>query len=130
MRTRTVIGVALGAAALAVLFRLPFLHAPLTTDEGGYAEAARLWSRGDTLYRDIWVDRPQGLLLVFRAVVAAESSPDVIRWAAMLVGAATVVATFCLALRLVSRTAAIAAALLMATAGASPFVESFTLAGE
>jgi hypothetical protein len=125
-----VIGVALGAAALAVLFRLPFLHAPLTADEGGYAEAARLWARGDTLYRDIWVDRPQGLLLVFRAVVAAGSSSDVIRGAAMLVGAATVVATFLLALRLVGRTAAIAAAVLMATAGTSPFVESFTLAGE
>jgi hypothetical protein len=130
VRTRTLIGVALGAAGLAVLFRLPFLHAPLTADEGGYAEAARLWARGDTLYRDIWVDRPQGLLLVFRAVVAAGSSPDVIRGAAMLVGAASVVATFFLALRLVGRTAAISAALLMATAGASPFVESFTLAGE
>jgi hypothetical protein len=130
VRTRTIIGAALGAAALAVLFRLPFLHAPLTADEGGYAEAVRLWARGDTLYRDIWVDRPQGLLLVFRAVVSAGSSPDVIRGAAMLVGAAAVVATFLLALRLVSRTAAIAAAALMATAGASPFLESFTLAGE
>ncbi len=130
MRTRVTVGVALAAAALAVLLRLPFLHAPLTADEGGYAEAARLWARGDTLYRDIWVDRPQGLLFAFRAVVAAGSSPDVIRVAALLVGAAVVVATFFLALRLVSRTAAIAAALLMATAGASPFVESFTLAGE
>jgi 4-amino-4-deoxy-L-arabinose transferase-like glycosyltransferase len=130
VRTRTAIGVALGAAALAVLVRLPFLDAPLTADEGGYAEAARLWARGATLYRDVWVDRPQGLLLVFRAVVAAGSSPDVIRGAAMLVGAASVVATFFLALRLVSRTAAIAAAVLTATAGASPFVESFTLAGE
>ena len=35
-----------------------------------------------------------------------------------------------LALRLVGRRAAFAAALLMATAGASPFLESFTLAGE
>ena len=35
---------ALGAA-LAVAWRLPFLHAPLTADEGGYAEVARLWSR-------------------------------------------------------------------------------------
>ncbi len=122
--------VGLGAAALAVLFRLPFLSAPLTADEGGYAEAARLWGRGDTLYRDIWVDRPQGLELVFRAVVAAGSSPDVIRGAAALVGALCVVATLLVALRLVGRTAAFAAALLMATAGASPFLESFTLAGE
>lgn len=124
------IAVAAGAAALAVLMRLPFVTAPLTADEGGYAEAARLWARGDTLYRDIWVDRPQGLVLVFRAVVAAGSSPDVIRGAAALVGALCVVGTLVLALRLVDRTAAYAAALLMATAGASPFLESFTLAGE
>ncbi len=122
--------VAVGTAALAVLLRLPFLSAPLTADEGGYAEAARLWARGDTLYRDIWVDRPQGLELVFRAVVAAGSSPDVIRGAAALVGALCVVATLVLALRLVGRTAAYATALLMATAGSSPFLEAFTLAGE
>jgi hypothetical protein len=118
------------AAVLAVLFRLPFLSAPLTADEGGYAEAARLWGRGDALYRDIWVDRPQGLEVVFQAVVAAGSSPDVIRGAAMLVGALSVVATLVLALRLAGRTCAVATALLMATAGASPFIESFTLAGE
>ena len=122
--------VAIGTATLAVLVRLPFLGAPLTADEGGYAEAARLWARGDTLYRDIWVDRPQGLELVFRAVVAVGSSPEVIRGAAALVGALCVVATLLLALRLVGRTAAFAAALLIATAGASPFIEAFTLAGE
>ena len=122
--------VGVAAAALAVLVRLPFVGAPLTTDEGGYAEAARLWARGDTLYRDVWVDRPQGLELVFRAVIAFGSSPDVIRGAAALVGALCVVATMVLALRLVGRRAAFAAALLMATAGASPFLESFTLAGE
>ena len=31
------------AAALAVAVRLPFVHAPLTADEGGYGEVARLW---------------------------------------------------------------------------------------
>ena len=122
--------VAIGTATLAVLVRLPFLGAPLTADEGGYAEAARLWARGDTLYRDIWVDRPQGLELVFRAVVAVGSTPEVIRGAAALVGALCVVATLLLALRLAGRTAAFAAALLIATAGASPFIEAFTLAGE
>ena len=43
MSRRTVILVGLGAAALAVLLRLPFFGTPLTADEGGYAEAARLW---------------------------------------------------------------------------------------
>src|SRR2546422_234455 len=37
------------AVALAVLVRLPFWKAPLTADEGGYAEVARLWSHGAVL---------------------------------------------------------------------------------
>jgi hypothetical protein len=41
----------------------------MTTDEGGYLAIARAWSRGAGLYRDVWVDRPQGLLVVFRGLV-------------------------------------------------------------
>src|SRR6476659_5430870 len=53
------------AACLAFLLRLPYVTVPLTADEGGYAEVARLWARGAALYDrvdGIWVDRPQGLL--------------------------------------------------------------------
>lgn len=123
--------VALAAAGLAVLVRLPFFGAPLTADEGGYAEAARLWDRGATLYRDVWVDRPQGLVLIFRAVLQVGTSTDAIRAAAALAAAISVLATMLLAFRLTRlRTTALACGLLMATAGASPFLESFTLAGE
>jgi hypothetical protein len=123
--------VALGAAALAVLLRLPFFGAPLTADEGGYAEAARLWGRGATLYRDIWVDRPQGLTLVFRGVLELGRSTDVIRGVAAAFGVLSVLGTMLLAYRLTRRrTTAVACGLLMATAGASPFLEAFTLAGE
>jgi 4-amino-4-deoxy-L-arabinose transferase-like glycosyltransferase len=123
--------VALAAAALAVLVRLPFFGAPLTADEGGYGEAARLWDRGATLYRDIWVDRPQGLELIFRSVLQIGSSTDTLRAAAAVVGALSVLATMLLAYRLTARrTTALACGLLMATFGASPFIESFTLAGE
>lgn len=128
---RTTLLVVLAAAALAVLLRLPFFGAPLTADEGGYAEAARLWGHGATLYRDIWVDRPQGLILVFRGVLQLGSSPDVIRGVAAAAGVLSVLATMLLAVRLTrSRTVALAAGLLMATAGTSPFLEAFTLAGE
>jgi 4-amino-4-deoxy-L-arabinose transferase-like glycosyltransferase len=128
---RTAILVALAAVALAVLLRLPFFGAPLTADEGGYAEAARLWEHGATLYRDVWVDRPQGLILVFRGVLQLGSSTDLIRAVAAVVGALSVLATMLLAFRLTGlRIVAFAAGLLMATAGASPFLESFTLAGE
>ena len=123
--------VALAAAALAVLVRLPFFGAPLTADEGGYAEAARLWDHGATLYRDIWVDRPQGLVLIFRGVLQIGSSTDAIRAVAAIVGALSVLAAMLFAFRLTGRrTTALACGLLMATFGASPFLESFTLAGE
>src|SRR5581483_959164 len=128
--SRVTAGVALAAAALSVLVRLPFFGAPLTADEGGYAEVARLWGRGATLYRDIWVDRPQGLVLIFRGVLQIGSSTETIRAAAAFVGALSVVATMVLAYRLGGRRAALAGGLLMATFGASPFLESFTLAGE
>ena len=122
---------ALGAAVPAVLLRLPFWHAPLTADEGGFAEVARLWDRGAVLYRDIWVDRPQGLLLVFRGVVhLGGGSTEVIRAVAAAVGVLVVLATMLLALRLAGRITAVLAGLLAATVGASPFVESFTLSGE
>ncbi len=109
---------------------MPFWDAPLTADEGGYAEAARLWERSDTLYRDVWVDRPQGLVLVFRAILHVGGSPDTLRAAASIVAALAVVATIAVAFRTVGRITGYAAGVLMATAGSSPFVESFTLAGE
>jgi 4-amino-4-deoxy-L-arabinose transferase-like glycosyltransferase len=128
---RTPALLALAAAGLAVLVRVPFWGTPLTADEGGYAEAARLWERGDALYRDVWVDRPQGLVLVFRAVLHLDGgSPGVIRAVAAVVAALVVLATMLVARRLAGTIAACACGLLMATVGASAFLESFTLAGE
>src|SRR5438034_1154401 len=119
------------AVALAVLVRLPFWNAPLTADEGGYAEVARLWSHGATLYGGAWVDRPQGLILVFRALHLFGGSPLAMRAAAAVVAALVVAATMLLTLRLArGRITAVTAGLLAATVGTSPFIESFTLSGE
>src|SRR5437660_2538471 len=119
------------AVALAVLVRLPFWKAPLTADEGGYAEVARLWSHGAILYDGAWVARPQGLIVVFRAVHLIGGSPLTMRAAAALVSALVVAATMLLTLRLArGRITAVTAGLLAATVGASPFIESFTLSGE
>jgi 4-amino-4-deoxy-L-arabinose transferase-like glycosyltransferase len=111
--------------------RIPFWHAPLTADEGGYAEVARLWERGAHLYRGAWVDRPQGLILAFRALLASGGGSTVsMRLVAALVSIAVVLATMALATRLCGSIEAAATGLLLATFGASPFIESFTLAGE
>ncbi|MCA1706234.1 MAG: hypothetical protein LC808_24410, partial [Actinobacteria bacterium] len=58
---------------------------PLTSDEGGYAVVTRLWSDGAELYDEAWADRPQGLLLVFRAVLVLGSSTETVRLAAVAV---------------------------------------------
>jgi len=122
---------ALAAVSLAVAVRLPFLNAPLTSDEGGYAEVARLWERSNTLYRGAWVDRPQGLMLIYRGISdLGLGSTEGLRAAAAAVAAMTLLATMLLALRLGGRITALSAGLLVATAGSSPFIESFTLSSE
>jgi 4-amino-4-deoxy-L-arabinose transferase-like glycosyltransferase len=119
------------AALLALGTRAAFWDAPLTADEGGYAQIARLWDRGAALYGGVWVDRPQGLLLVYRALLdLGGGSTESLRIFAAVVAMVVVVATVAVALRICGTMEAIAAGLLLATFGASPFIESFTLAGE
>ena len=66
---------ALAAAAVAsFLLHIPFLSTPLSVDEGGYGYVAQWWARGADLYGDIWVDRPQGLLLLYRGALALPGS--------------------------------------------------------
>jgi 4-amino-4-deoxy-L-arabinose transferase-like glycosyltransferase len=121
----------LAAVGLAIAVRLPFLNAPLTSDEGGYAEVARLWERSNTLYRGAWVDRPQGLMLIYRGISdLGLGSTEGLRAAAAAVAVLTLLATMLVALRLGGRITALSAAVLVATAGSSPFIESFTLSGE
>ena len=66
---------ALAAAALAsFILHIPFLTTPLSVDEGGYGYVARWWAAGADLYGDVWVDRPQGLLLLYRWAEALPGS--------------------------------------------------------
>ena len=119
------------AALLALAARLPFWRAPLTADEGGYTEVARLWAGGAHLYNQAWVDRPQGLLLAFRALLAAGGGSTIsIRVMAALVSVVVVLVVVALATALCGSIEGLATGLLLATFGASPFIESFTLAGE
>jgi MFS family permease len=127
-RAPVALALALGGA---LFLRLPFLDLPLTADEGGYAEVARLWEHGQSLYGQLFVDRPQGLLLVYRVLLDLGADSTVaLRGAAAGFGVATVLAIAAVAARVGKRINGFTAALLLGTAGASPFVESFTLSGE
>jgi hypothetical protein len=122
---------AVAAGGGAVALRAPFLHTPLTADEGGYAEIARLWAHGAALYSGVWVDRPQGLLLAFRGPLAAGATSVVdLRLLAAAAGAALALLVLLVGSRLLGRRAALAAALLASAAGASPYIEGFTFSGE
>ena len=56
-----------GAVVADGILRLRFLNVPLSVDEAGYGQVTRLWARGFALYGDVaWVDRPQGLLGLYR----------------------------------------------------------------
>jgi hypothetical protein len=118
-----------GAASLAL--RFPFRDVPLITDEAGYAYVAYWLQRGLVLYRDLWFDRPQGIFLVYSAILRlGGESTAAIRLAAGLYNAGTTILVGLLGVRLFGRPVGIVAAVVYAVASASPAVEGFTANGE
>jgi 4-amino-4-deoxy-L-arabinose transferase-like glycosyltransferase len=90
-----------------------------------------LWQHGHALYSDLFVDRPQGLLLIYRGLlVTGLTSTVALRLFAAGIAVATVLVVAAIAFRFGERINSYAAALLLATVGTSPFIESFTLSGE
>lgn len=131
LSSRLAYALALAACvALTVLCRLPFLHVPLTNDEGGYADVARLWAHGARLYGDAWVDRPQGLVLLFRLFVAIAPSTEGLRLCAALYAAASAILLAYVGSKLYGRAAGLCAAFLYAVFSSGPQIEGFIVDGE
>ena len=124
------IGVGAGVVA-AVLLRLRFWFTPMTADEGGFLAIGRAWGSGSHLYRDVWVDRPQGLLVVFRlwSDIAGGSTASV-RIMATLFGAFAVVSSAVIARSIAGRTAGVLAGLFVAVLSSAPIIEGFIANGE
>jgi 4-amino-4-deoxy-L-arabinose transferase-like glycosyltransferase len=118
------------AAVVAAVLRVPFLFTGLSTDEGGYAYVAQQWSRGDRLYDEVWLDRPQGLLLAYRALLWVDDSGWTIRLGTVLAGVTITVALGVIGRLLVSREVGVAAAFGYAVLGVAPHLEGMTLNGE
>lgn len=124
----TVIGV---ASVLTVLIRLRAFWTPVTSDEGGFLAIARAWAHGDTLYRDVWVDRPQGLLAIFRFWDwVSGGSVASVRIMAMIFGVGLVVAVGVATTSLAGRTGGGLAAMLVGITAASPAIEGHLANGE
>ena len=119
------------AAVLSVLLRLRFVWTPITSDEGGYLAIARAWRHGAVLYRDVWVDRPQGLIVLNRVWDnLGLGTPAGIRILAILAGVVGVVACASIAKTLFGPVAAVLAALFVAVLSSAPDYEGFIADGE
>ncbi|MEV6599297.1 hypothetical protein AB0M36_20950 [Actinoplanes sp. NPDC051346] len=118
------------AVVVAVVLRLPFAFTGLSTDEGGYAYVARMWARGAVLYDTVWLDRPQGLLLTYRALLALGDSGTAIRIGMVVSGAIITLALATIGAALLNRTVGVAAAWVYAVVGIAPHLEGMTLNGE
>ena len=119
-----------GSVAAAALLRIPFLSAGLGPDEGGYAYIASRWAAGAHLYASDWVDRPQGLMVVYRLLLDIGHSAWAIRVGAILFGCGITALLGVAGWLLAGRWAGAAAALVYAVVGVAPHLQGFTFNGE
>ncbi|MCX6022402.1 MAG: glycosyltransferase family 39 protein [Chloroflexi bacterium] len=109
---------------LALALRLPFLSLPLTVDEGSYAYVAYWWLHGATLYDQVWIDRPQGLFIVFAGIIRLlGESPEALRLGVALLNLGTTTLVYGVALHVTRRSVALLAAALYAVLSAHPRIE-------
>lgn len=113
------------AVVLSFAVRWPFLGMPLTDDEGGYAYIAQRWLEGEGhLYRDLWVSRPQGILVVYALIFGTLGhGAEAIRLGAAFAAAATIGAVWLFAREWGGLKLAVPAALMFAVVSASPSLD-------
>lgn len=115
----------------AVVVRLPLFGVPLDPDEGGYAYIARKWAQGARLYSPAaWVDRPQGLLLAFRAAAEVSYSPAGVRALAVVAAVSAALGASSAAWAVAGRRAGVAAGLVASVLLAGAFIEGYEFNGE
>ncbi len=118
--------------AVAILIRLPFLHVPIDSDEGGYLYVARYWTSDYRLYRDIPFDRPPGVFLIYQAMLGLlGDSVPALRLGAAIWNALTSLALFRFAREITNSIwAAAGAVLLFAVVSTNPYIEGFLAQAE
>ena len=120
-----------GAMIASILLRARFLFSPLYADEGGILSVARDWSSGATLYKTVWIDRPQGLMVLFRGWDAIPGTGvSSVRMLAVVLGAVAVVASASVGRSLFSARVGALTAWFTAAFTASPLLEGFASNGE
>ncbi|MDQ2982649.1 MAG: hypothetical protein M3R70_01805 [Actinomycetota bacterium] len=118
------------SGAVAFALRLPFIWTGIGPDEGGYAYVADRWAQGERLYHLAWVDRPQGLLLVYRALIGIAHEPWAIRLGAVLFGCAITVLLGVIGWLLRGPVTGVAAAAIYSVVGVAPHLDGYTFNAE
>jgi 4-amino-4-deoxy-L-arabinose transferase-like glycosyltransferase len=119
------------STVIAVVLRVPFMRVGLSPDEGGYAYVAEQWTRGARLYGpSAWVDRPQGLILMYRLLLSLAHGPWAIRLGAVAFGAVITVLVGAIGWMLKGPWTGAAAAVIYAVVGVGPHIQGFTFNGE
>lgn len=121
-----------GSALCAALVRFRWVFQPLAPDEGGYLAIARAWGDGGALYTDVWIDRPQGMLFLYRLGDLVTGLGDGwLRLLAVVLGTSGVVGVAWMGRQLSGRwQAGAVAAVFVAVLSSSPAIEGFTANGE
>ena len=121
----------IGAILVSIALRARFVTTPLSADEGGYMAVARAWASGKSLYTDAWVDRPQGLIVLFRIWDdLTGGSAEAIRVMAIVFGCLAVAAVAYAVFAIAGPRAGAIAAFLVAVASANARIEGFIANGE
>ncbi|MEI7546893.1 MAG: glycosyltransferase family 39 protein [Actinomycetota bacterium] len=118
------------AVLLAVVLRARFFFSPISPDEGGYIAIARKWRHGATLYNDIWIDRPQGLISIYRAFDILGGTSHTVRVLSLIAAVMTVVGIAELVRAVANPTAGVVAAVLAALVCTAPALDGFAANGE
>lgn len=120
-----------GIVALNVLLWRPFFDAPLHVDTAGYAVGAYWWSRGDTLYYNLTITRPQGIFIIFRVIEALGlGTPRGIHLAATGWAIVCTVALLKIAVRVWGRRIGFGAAFIFSLLASTPILEAPTANAE
>jgi 4-amino-4-deoxy-L-arabinose transferase-like glycosyltransferase len=124
--------VLVAALLLSFVVRIPFLLMPLTSDEGGYAYAAKRWVAGQgRLYHDLYIDRPQGIFLFYALIEHTLGTGTLaIRLGAWIATALTLFAVWLIAKEGAVREVAAVATIAFALLASSPTIEGFTANSE
>jgi phosphatidylglycerophosphatase A len=121
----------IAAVAVSIAMRARFVTTPLSADEGGYMAVARAWASGKGLYTEAWVDRPQGLLVLYRVWNALTGgSAESIRVLAILFGCLAVAGVASVVFAIAGPRAAAVSAFLVAVASSNARIEGFIANGE